>query len=87
MKKFLRRFRVGMGLELADVVGAIIAFILTEDMRTPMVLIDKWTPLMLILLLICWVVDVRLARYRGEELPEETEEAEAERETVGTADM
>ena len=76
---FARRFRLGFGLELVDVIAAIVAFVLTEDMRLPMVLIDKWTPLMLILLLICWVLDVRLMRYRDEvRAEEEAEEKEAQ---------
>ena len=78
LKKFLRRFRLGIGLEALDVVLAVIAFILTEDMRLPMVLIDKWTPLMLILLGICWVIDFRLARYRSKVLAEEEEEIREE---------
>ena len=45
-------------------------------MRLPMVLIDKWTPLMLILLAICWIIDIRLARYREKAVEEEREEAE-----------
>ena len=53
---------------------AIIAFILTEDMRLPMILIDRWTPLMILLLAICWIVDVRLVRYRNKVLAEEEEE-------------
>lgn len=77
--EFVKRFRLGFGLELADVIAAIIAFILTEDMRLPMVLIDKWTPLMLILLVICWVLDVRLMRYRDEVPAEEEEKAEEEK--------
>lgn len=71
---FLRRFRAGIGVELIDTVLAIVAFILTEDMRAPMVLIDQWTPLMIILLGVCWIVDVRLVRYRGKSLAEEEEE-------------
>ena len=43
-----------------------------------MVLIDKWTPLMLILLGICWVIDFRLARYRSKVLAEEEEEIREE---------
>ena len=78
--EFVKRFRLGFGLELADVIVAIIAFILTEDMRLPMVLIDKWTPLMLILLVICWALDVRLMRYRDEAPAEEEEKAEEEKE-------
>ena len=37
-------------LGLIPSIGSIIAFILTEDMRLPMILVDKWTLLMLILL-------------------------------------
>ena len=76
LKKFTRRSRTGYLLELVTSVVALIAFILTEDMRLPMVLIDKWTPLMLILLAICWIIDIRLARYRGKEIEEEREEIE-----------
>ena len=43
---------------------AVIAFILTEDMRLPMILVDRWTPLMIVLMLLCWTVDVWLTRYR-----------------------
>ena len=76
LKKFTRRSRTGYLLELVTSVVALIAFILTEDMRLPMVLIDKWTPLMLILLAICWIIDIRLARYRGKEIEEEREDIE-----------
>ena len=76
LKKFTRRSRTGYLLELVTSVVALIAFILTEDMRLPMVLIDKWTPLMLIMLAICWIIDIRLARYRGKEIEEEREDIE-----------
>ncbi len=66
VKKFASRFRLGFGLEIVDVIAAIVAFILTEDMRLPMILVDRWTPLMILLLLICWIVDVRLMRYRDQ---------------------
>ena len=82
VKKFLRRFRFGIVLELVDVVAAVIAFILTEDMRTPMILIDRWTPLMLLLLVICWIIDVRLVRYRSKVLAEEEEENRKEIEKI-----
>ena len=64
-KSFVRRFRTGLVLEIIVCVLAVIAFILTEDIRLPMVLIDRWTPLMILLLLICWILDVRLIRYRS----------------------
>ena len=75
LQRFLRRFRTGLGLELIDTIAAIVAFILTEDMRLPMVLIDRWTPLMLLLLAVCWGTDVLLLRYREEEQEEERETA------------
>ena len=74
VKKFLRRFRTGMVIEVIDVILAVLTFIWTEDLRTPMVLIDRWTPLMILFFAICWFVDVRLARYRGKVLAEEEEE-------------
>ena len=74
VKKFLRRFRIGMVIEVIDVILAVLTFIWTEDLRTPMVLIDRWTPLMILFFAICWFVDVRLARYRGKVLAEEEEE-------------
>ena len=73
--KFSRRFTLGTFLELLLSVGAIAAFILTENIRLPMVLIDKWTPLMIVILALCWLADVTLAGYRdkmedGEEEPQ-----------------
>lgn len=65
---------------------ALIAFILTEDMRLPMVLIDKWTPPMIVLMLIVWVLDVRLIRYREGVLDDE-EEAERRRQEREQAAM
>ena len=78
VKRFQRRFRIGLVLELIVALLALIAFILTEDMRLPMVLIDRWTPLMIVLLLIEWLLDVRLIRYRDKVLADE-EEAERQR--------
>ena len=71
IKKFVKRFRIGLVLEIVICVVAVIAFILTEDIRLPMVLIDRWTPLMILLLLLCWITDVRLVRYRNKEEREE----------------
>ena len=44
-----------------------------NDMRLPMILIDKWTPLMVLLMLICWIADARLMRYRDKREAEETD--------------
>ena len=77
-KKFKRRFAIGVALELIDVVLALVTFILTEDMRNPMVLIDRWTPLMVLFLVICWVIDVRAIRIRDREILDEAERSEDE---------
>ena len=76
VERFRRRFWSGIALELVFVVLAIVAFLLTENMRLPMVLIDRFTPLMLLLLLIVWILDVRLIRYRDKV---QADEEEAER--------
>ncbi len=86
VKKFLRRFRIGIVMEAIISVAALITFILTEDMRLPMILIDRWTPLMLLFLLCCWLTDVILARYRkktedGVEYPPEPQDGNPEEKT------
>ncbi len=85
VKTFVRRFRIGIAIEVLDVVLALIAFILTEDMRLPMVLIDKWTPLMLFFLILTFAVDVALARYRKRVLAEEEEDIRERAEEIKAA--
>ena len=41
---------------------ALIIFIFTEDIRMPIQMIDKWTPLMLLILIICYFIDIFLLR-------------------------
>ena len=53
--------------DLVPAILAVIAFILTEDVRLPMILIDRWTPLMVILLLISVTVAVMTRLKRKEE--------------------
>ena len=71
--RIAKRFRLGSLLELVTVVAAIIAFVLTEDMRLPMIFVDKWTPLMILLMALCWVLDIRLLRSRKEDRAEAEE--------------
>ncbi|MBO4652830.1 MAG: sortase [Lachnospiraceae bacterium] len=63
---FTRRFAIGIAVETAIAAVAFLAFIKTENMRLPMILIDQWTPLMLLFMVTCWVADVALTRYRVE---------------------
>ena len=69
IKRFRRRFRIGFGGEIVTSIVALVAFILTEDMRLPMVLIDKWTPLMVLLMILCLCIDRLTVRLRPDELP------------------
>ena len=64
-------------------VFSVLLFLWTQDLRTPMVLIDRWTPLFLLTWALCWVADFVLIRYRGkyeddppQEPPQEPSEAE-----------
>ena len=61
---FSKRFQNGILLEAILALASLIIFILTEDIRKPMVLIDKWTPIHIILLAIALIIDIRLIRYR-----------------------
>lgn len=56
---------------LVPAIGAVIAFILTEDMRNPMILVDRWTILMVIIAVVQIVVAF-LSKKKTEE-PEEEE--------------
>ena len=62
--KFLKRFIPGLCMEALVVIGTILLFIFTTDMRTPMTLINEWTPFFALLLLINWIIDRLSARYR-----------------------
>lgn len=75
-KEFSRRFWMGIILEAIAALLSVVLFILTEDMRQPMILIDRWTLIMLILTLICWVTDICFIRYReGQETAENAPES------------
>ena len=58
--KFTRRFIIGVSIEAVISVVALITYILTQNMRLPMVLIDRWTPLMLGLLIGALVTEILL---------------------------
>ena len=84
VKKYVRRFRLGIALELALVAVAAYVFVHTENIRLPMVLIDKWTPLMLLFLILCWVTDICLAQYRDKLLfPVQEADNATDSETTG----
>lgn len=78
VEPFARRFHTGVIIESVLTVLALIVFILTENMRLPMILIDKWTPMMLILMVGSWVAEVTLTRYRRDEREDEKVKQENE---------
>ena len=67
VSSFTRKFTLGIVLETAIASISFLAFLYTENMRLPMILIDKWTPMMLLLMVTCWVADIALTRYRVKE--------------------
>ena len=64
VKAFTGKFIAGIILEVIFAIAGVIAFILTEDMRLPMVIIDKWTPLMLLLMIGSILAEFILTRYK-----------------------
>ncbi len=56
---------------LLPAIAAVIAFVLTENMRNPMILVDRWTLLMVIIAVVQIVVAF-LSRKKKEEPEEET---------------
>ena len=71
VRKFKRRFKIGLSSEVIDVILSLIVFILTEDMHAPMVLIDRWTLVMVLLMFLCWGIDRRAIRVRDEQIVKE----------------
>ncbi|MBQ3338940.1 MAG: hypothetical protein IJG82_04995, partial [Atopobiaceae bacterium] len=61
---------------LVPAIGSVVAFILTEDMSLPMQFIDRWTPLMVAILVAQAVLTV-LARNKDEEQDEQQDEQQA----------
>ena len=72
-EKYTKRFWIGFIFEFIFTVIALILFILAEDMRLPMVLIDEWTIFMLLLLLIVWIF-ARIFVAKKSNLLEDTED-------------
>lgn len=76
LRAYLQKMYLGLLLEIIAALVAIFAFILTEDMRLPMTIVDRWTPVMIAIYAIAFIVDFICFRYRGERPPELDEENE-----------
>lgn len=64
VRAFTVKFWTGWFMELTASILAIVIFILHDDLRSPMVIICERTPWMIALLLITWIVDFIMIRYR-----------------------
>ncbi len=70
LKRFRKKFKIGIIVEIVMIIIAIIVFILTENIFSPMVLIDKWTGLMVLIFAVALALDFVFFRYRGKTPPE-----------------
>lgn len=66
-----KRSRIYKAISVLSAVLSVIVFILTENMRLPMVLIDKWTLLMIVFLLINVVTLILGRRWHEQDVEEE----------------
>lgn len=71
LKHFLRKGRIGLIAELIILIISAIAFILTEDLTSRMVIRDRWTGLMILIAAAALLTDFVFLRYRGSR-PEES---------------
>ena len=79
VKKFKRKLRTGVIIEALALIGSIVLFIFTEDMRRPMVLVDKWTIAMVLILAAAVAADLIFCRKpKRKEIEEPEEKPETE---------
>ncbi|MBR1821898.1 MAG: class B sortase [Clostridia bacterium] len=71
LRRFVRRMRAGIALELAIAVASALAFYFTENIRRAMVISDRWTPWMIGGFALALLIDFICFRYRGKRPSEE----------------
>ncbi len=64
LKRFRLRVNTGTAIEIFILVSSVLSFFLTEDMTTPVVMCDKYTPLMIAISALMFIVDVICFVYR-----------------------
>ena len=64
LKRFRLRVNTGTAIEIFILVSSVLSFFLTEDMTTPVVMCDKFTPLMIAISALMFIVDVICFVYR-----------------------
>ena len=86
LRFFSGKLMVGTVGEILLAIAAVIVFLLTENMRTPMLVSDRWTGLMVGLAIIGLVIDFIFFRYRGHRLPDEEQTGKETEKTISSAD-
>ena len=73
LRSYRRRLSIGTALEIFVFVSSVVVFLLTEDMTTPVVMCDKYTPAMILLSVAMFITDVVCFVYRDTRIltPEE----------------
>ena len=73
LRSYRRRLNIGTVLEIVVFVSSLVVFLLTEDMTTPVVMCDKYTPFMILFSVAMFITDVVCFVYRDTRIltPEE----------------
>ena len=64
LKKFRIKANTGTAIEIFILVTSVLVFFLTEDMTTPVVMCDKYTPVMIAISALLFIIDVVCFVYR-----------------------
>ena len=70
LRSFIRKMYIGIAMEIVAILAAVIAFILTEDISSKMVIRDEWTWLMVLIFAVSIIFDFIFFRFRGAYPPE-----------------
>ena len=60
VRHYRRRVTIASVVELLICVASVLLFVLKEDIFAPITIVDRYTPVMILLLAACWFVDVNL---------------------------
>jgi len=66
LKEFIRKIVFGTVVEVLLLIVSAVLFLITENLSKPVVMRDRWTGLMILILSCVWIVDFICFRYRGE---------------------
>ena len=64
LKQFRTKIGIGTMLEILILIGTLVVFFLTQDLTAPVVMCDKFTPVMIAISALMFTVDVIFFVYR-----------------------